>query len=232
MPSMLRPVFMGLSAVCIASANAHANDFILTPIDRGIFLDSGFTPLAGNAYAVGNNSFLQQEYRNFIAFDFSSIENEVLSATLNIRFSGVETNDPFESLVLREVTSDLQELTDPSGSIDVFNDLGDGEIYGTMDYTPFDSGNVLIDLNASALESINRSGGIWIVGGSVSTLDDDQTTHEFFNTMASDETTLTSTRLFITTIPAPGSIGLLGSALLFGGRRRREEYAVSSPTAI
>jgi hypothetical protein len=81
---------------------------------------------------------------------------------------------------LLDVSTDPQDLIDGIGGISAFIDLGTGVNYGTHIATEADEGTfIIIPLNASAVADANAAeGGLWAIGGAITTLDKDPTTDD------------------------------------------------------
>ena len=219
-----RTIFLGLAFALSASPARAATEVSLIPIDRGLYAADGFHPQGLLSYNVGNAPLATPlEFRSFFAYDLSEVRGTIVSAELRIRFGELQSSDPFERFELHDITTDMASILDGSSEIAGFEDLADGALFGAHEY---ETGVILeyvsIKLTQEALDSLNQADGLWGMGGSVSTLDDDPSTTELFLNLSSDNSTLASTQLILTIeIPAPGVLALLGAAGLCGRRRRR-----------
>ena len=178
--AMVLPVIVALGA--LIASTAVAQDLVLEAVDSGNYdwegdhsSGSTYSP-AGDIAASGFS-----ELRNFFVFDLSGVTGPVLGATLELynpsdppdAGDGYSSPDPFETYSLWEIVTDIPTLTaGGSGLTGIFDDLGGGTGFGTIDMTAADNGTVVsIGLNHNAEASIEAAaGGLWAVGGAVMTL--------------------------------------------------------------
>jgi hypothetical protein len=192
---------------------------------RGVRSSTGFQTIGNTNYGVGNGVSPPREARSWLSFDTSGLAGQIESVELIVVSTGYASSDPFESVDLREVTTNFDDLFATQVSLPIFDDLADGALYGSFTLksdTP-DNSVVVISLNANAIQSLQESassGDFWSVGMSMTTMDDDMFTQEVLFP-SSQNVPLSETYLRITTIPAPGVLALLGAAGLCGRRRRR-----------
>lgn len=191
------------------------------------------------------------DVRNFFVFDLTSLSGTVTSATLRLwnpadnpatttnengfisNQNPLPLNERTEIYRINDVTTPVVDLVagnpgdnDPIG-VARFNDLGDGVVYGSHVASTADNGTfVQIALNSAAISAINaHAGGLFAVGGNITTLDDLTTNTEalfrFTNGIP-----LGDTQLLLTTAPVPepetyalmlAGLGLVG----FAARRRK-----------
>jgi hypothetical protein len=200
-------------------------ELALTPVDRGGYFSSGFHSAGVVSYAVGNFVSSPQELRNFFVYDLSGVNGTIVAAELRIQFRVYSSNDPFETFALHDFTSPIGSLLNATGGVAAFEDLGDGELYGSHDFSKATELDLVpIALSNAALSDMNSTTGLWAMGGRVTTLDDDFFgTQEVLSSSSAQLSDLASTQLILTIeIPAPGVLALLGAAGVCGrGRRRR-----------
>jgi len=170
-------------AVMTAASNASAQLEFLDAVDSGNYRWDGYSSGGSTNYAAGDTAAAGvSEIRNFFVFDLSAVQGTVAHAALQLynpgnppdTGDGFNSPDPYETYVLKEVTTDIAALmAGGTGLIAVFDDLGDGPVFGTVDADIDDNATcILIPLNPSAVAAINSAvGGLWAVGGSVTTLD-------------------------------------------------------------
>lgn len=172
-----------LALIISAAAPAAAQDLVLEAVDSGNY-DMDGDHSSGNTYYPAGDIAASgfSELRNFFVFDLSAVMGPVLGATLELynpsdppdAGDGYRSPDPFETYSLWEVVTDVSTLTaGGSGLTGIFDDLGGGTAFGTIDMTEADNGTVVaIALNHNAEASIEAAaGGLWAVGGAVMTLD-------------------------------------------------------------
>jgi Ca2+-binding RTX toxin-like protein/methionine-rich copper-binding protein CopC len=112
--------------------------------------------------------------RNWMTFSLPTFTAPVASAQLQIKTYEYKSADTNETYELRDVTTPVSDLTaGGSGLTSIYNDLGDGTVYGSRDFTSADQNQtVTIDLNSDLVSAINaKSGQAFALGGQISTLD-------------------------------------------------------------
>jgi prepilin-type N-terminal cleavage/methylation domain-containing protein len=141
----------------------------ISAIDSGWYTSAGSHSPANKNYIVGDTS--GTEYRNFFVFDLSSISGTIVSATLSVDQHTYSSVHPSETWTVYDVGTAISTLTDGSGGVGAFNDLGGGISYGSAPVTAATT-TVTVDLNASALSALNAAvGGQFAFGGALTTLD-------------------------------------------------------------
>jgi len=140
--------------------------------DTGWYDNSGSHSPTNTNYIVGD--YWGSKYRNWMTFNLSTFTTPVTSAKLQINAYEYSSADPSETYELRDVTTPVSTLTaGGSGLTSIYNDLGDGTIYGSRSFTSADSNQtVTIDLNSALVSAINaKSGQSFALGGQITTLD-------------------------------------------------------------
>ena len=195
-----------------------------------ITLDAGNTGWYNSTFSSngGTASILSGDvsgtkYRNWIAFDLSTITDTILSASLAID-NHIE-NDSGLTFTWHEITTSFTELSTISGDLfgnnDVYTDLKDGAEYATGTTSAGSIDNYTF--NSTALTSLNSSTGFWSTGGS--TLDDLGLAYGFTDGIATNDfiqLTLTFADPPVA-VPVPAATLLFGSGLLalFGFAKRK-----------
>ena len=139
--------------------------------DTGWYDNSGYHIPTNTNYIVGD---LGSKYRNWMAFNLPTFTKPVTSAKLQIKAYEYSSADPSETYELRDVTTPVSTLTaGGSGLTSIYNDLGDGTIYGSRNFTSADSNQtVTFDLNSALVSALNaKSGQAFALGGQITTLD-------------------------------------------------------------
>ncbi len=172
-----------LALIVSATAPVAAQDLILEAVDSGNYDWEGDHSSGNTYYPAGDTAASgYNELRNFFVFDLSAVTGPVLGATLELynpsdppdAGDGYRSPDPSETYSLWEVVTDIPTLTaGGSGLTGIFDDLGGGTGFGTIDMTAADNGTMVsIPVNHNAEASITAAtGGLWAVGGAVMTLD-------------------------------------------------------------
>ena len=139
--------------------------------DTGWYDNSGYHIPTNTNYIVGDSV---SKYRNWMAFNLPTFTTPVTSAKLQIKTYNYLSADASETYELRDVTTPVSTLTTGgSGLSSIYNDLGDGTIYGSRNFTSADSNQtVTFDLNSALVSALNaKSGQAFALGGQITTLD-------------------------------------------------------------
>jgi hypothetical protein len=156
------------SAVAEAASLQPFNPLAINSSDRGWYNDTG-------AHSPGNNNYFAGEateiHRNFFVFTVPALTGTPLSAELRVNAYQSGSPSGFEFYELRAVSTPIATLTaGGSGLVGIFNDLGDGSVYGGRDIATSESGFLTIPLNASFLSALPIGGGQIALGGQITTL--------------------------------------------------------------
>jgi hypothetical protein len=231
---MKRSIFLFMLAAALLCAGVLQVEAttILTYTDRGWYTSDGFHDPDEPNYIVGRYDV---DYRNFFVFDLSSVTGTITSATLKLfnpsdrPGSGYLSPDATETLELYDVSTSIASLTDGTTGVSAFTDLGSGTSFGSTIVSVADNGTfITITLNASALSALNVAGGLFAIGGAVTTLSGPDFQYVFGNSDLNPGTTL---ELETTTaLPTPGTLALFGisfMSMLVNLRRRKKPEEAS-----
>jgi hypothetical protein len=219
----------GIVLGMLGASAAGAATIVIDATDSGWYDDSGSHDINNDNYLVG---WRGAEYRNYFVFDLTSIATEtVVSATLRLfepavnppefYADGYDSGDPSETYELVQVITPAAALI-PSGILatPIYDDLGDGTVFGTRAITAADNGtNVDIALNAAAVSAIDSAIGLFALGGHITTL-----VSGFASEFAFGSTSAASLRQLVietTAVPEPASGALVSLGLLAIAARRR-----------
>jgi len=208
---------------------ARAATIVIDATDSGWYDDGGSHDVNNDNYLVG---WRGAEYHNYFVFDLTSIASEtVVSATLRlfepavdlptIYADGYDSPDPSETYEVVQVITPAAALI-PSGFLatPIYDDLGDGTVFGTRAISAADNGtNVDVVLNAAAVSAIDSAVGLFALGGHITTL-----TRGFDSEFAFGSTSAASLRQLVietTAVPEPASGALVSLGLLAIAARRR-----------
>jgi len=127
----------------------------------------------------------QERERNYHTFDLSGLTGTITGATLRVWVDQVDgapgsgignetgapyqSSDPFEDILLYDVSTDAATLASTDPGVDAFNDLRSGNTYGTLRVDADDAGEYIeTALNAQAIADLNAAiGGTWSIGGAL-----------------------------------------------------------------
>jgi hypothetical protein len=224
---------MSFSIVLLSALDTFGETLSIGYTDRGWYDATGFHDPLNKNYAVGRAlyQFGVQESRNFFVFDLSGIAKPITSATLTL-FDPLYISDaPSENYELHDVVTSIPKMIAGTGGLDAFDDLGSGVVYGsrtmtaaenpTAHYTVPVTASINIPLNSSAIDALNNATGLFAIGGSLTTLNDQPNEEAVFG--FSDLVEMSQGMLQLTAAPEPSSIALLAfSAMIFGVRRLRK----------
>ena len=217
---MKRTAIIALGVVAITASAQAGIEVVIDATDRGWYNSTGFHAPSNDNYFVGN--FQRQTRRNWFVFDLSRFDVEIVALQLRAwnPVDGFFSGDASETYVNYDVTTNLTDLINGFGGLPAYDDLGSGTVYASYDASNADNGTiVVIDLNAAAVADSNAAaGGLWGIGGGITTLNGGDE-YLFGNTGGGNNA---DTQLVVTLIPAPGVLALLGVAGLVGSRRRRQ----------
>lgn len=154
----------------------------LTTIDRGWYEIGDTTLLNNTNYATGTDGgeIIANDY---FTFDLTGIADPIVDATLLLYnpIAGVDPNNgyispnPFETLRLFDVSSNLDAMINDQPVAGAFLDFATGALYGTRVVSATDNGQIIsISLSAAALNDLNvarlASDPRWAVGGTINDL--------------------------------------------------------------
>lgn len=207
---------------------------LITATDQGWYDETGFhDPTNTNVFLGAFGGY--PVTRNFFVFQLPSLTGPVTGATLEIYNSAVDpfdpdskgyfSPDPFETVVLHDVTTPLSSLTAGLGGTVAYQDLGTGTVFGSATLTNADNGKwIPFALNADFLAFLNTAPSQFAVGGILSTLGDPSGYEFVFGSAAEAplaRLTLQTGTVPVAPVPEPATYGLLGALLVTAAALRR-----------
>jgi hypothetical protein len=221
---------LGATTLGLTTAAAPAQAAIINTTERGWYNSDGAHSPANDNYFTGSFAF-GNELRSFFVFDLSSVSGTITAAQLQLYNPVYSSDNQNETLNLFDVTTSITSLTDGTGGVAAFNDLGTGTLLGTATVSAADNGQVVnINLNAAGLAVLNAAiGGQVAIGGALNLTPPQPFNRYVFAFSGSGDPADGSTRIDLTTgqvtpnaVPAPAGLvlGLLGVPALGLLRRR------------
>jgi hypothetical protein len=212
-------------AVCLgALPPAEAVTVTLASVDRGWYQDDGNHIPTNLNYLVGlllsgtpGGGAALFEYRDFFVFDLGGITAPIASATLRLETERFASPQGAETLVIRDVTTDVGVLTGGLDGVGAWEDLGTGTVYGAYVVSAADACHPLdrrcgksisIPLNQDAIDALDAASSLFAFGGAISTLDGGNAEYVFANTGPGHVT-----ELVLELVPEPATALLLGLGL-------------------
>lgn len=169
-------VILGLAGPPPARAAFILNTFD-SQFDYGVDNQGWWSATTGND--TYNDNYVVSMYgtdtiRNFFTFDLRSVDlagQTIVSATLQLRRGGGQ-GAPTETLSFHHVATDAATLNANNGTSEaIYNDLGDGTLYGSFEVPTAGNSEELVSfpLNAAAIADITAlaGSGFFSLGGSL-----------------------------------------------------------------
>lgn len=215
---------LAVSTLFMFIASTQANAIVKTTAFQSI--DRGTYDYFGNHNPLNTQGNINDySTRNFFVFDLSGID---LSKVLSVEFTAA-ANDTFFSYTETDsnvytafdVTTSVAALVaDGKGNVDIYDDLGNGVVYGEVDAEPLVSvgEQFAFTFNQAGLNAVKNSNGIFAFGGMITSSYDQQAT--LFNGMRESYLVVT----YISPVPEADNYAMLlaGIGLLgFSVYRRR-----------
>jgi hypothetical protein len=143
--------------------------------------------------------------RSFLIFDLASVDKQIVGAELQVQVPnnvGYSSPDETETFTTYHVsTAPSTVTTGGSGLTAIFDDLGDGTVYGSLGIAKSDENFVVsIALNDDFLSDANDGSGLIVIGGALTSIDDDSSAYVFGGTNSANAD------LVLTFVPEPGSL--------------------------
>ncbi len=153
---------------------AKALGSVVTPPETVLADDRGWYDETGNHIANNDNyvvgDLTDYYHRNWMSFQLPIFTRPVMAAELIIKAYKVTGSETYQ---LRDVVTPVDVLkAGGTGKIAIYEDLGEGTIYGSRNFTTADTNQVVtIGLNSSLVAALNaKSGQSFAMGGALTTL--------------------------------------------------------------
>jgi len=226
-------IVLGLTFGLTLSASISSAQLI-TAVNQGWYDETGFHDPTNPNYFIGAFGGYPVT-RDFFVFHLPTLAGPATAATLEIYNSAVDpfdpdskgyfSPDPFETVVLHDVTTPLSSLTAGLGGVSAYNDLGTGTVFGSATLTNADNGKwIPFALNADFLAFLNTAPTQFALGGMLSTLGD-PSSYEFVFGSATEaplaRLTIQTTSIPVAPVPEPSTYGLLAALVVTAAALRR-----------
>ena len=188
---------------------ADAAQITVDAYDSGWILPGEYHITTNENYAAGFSEINAYHYRNFFRFDLAGISDTVTSALLRIHLGTYDSQDASETYSIFDAPSL------------VYANLGSGTSYGSREIFANETGTVDVVLSAAGIAAINAAlGGLFDIGGDVTSLDASPTTSEF---LFGNTNQFSTRQLILNPVPEPSTALLVagGLAIMAGASRRR-----------
>ncbi|TVQ32649.1 MAG: hypothetical protein EA376_04610 [Phycisphaeraceae bacterium] len=215
----------------VGASAAHAGTTMLNTVDRGWISSEGVANDSLN-YVAGESDITS---RNWFGFNLTGLSGVVESATFSVLIDsqfGITNSGVYE---FRDVSTPFSSFSNRIGGGDIFDDLGDGDVFGSIAFDESLMGQMIsISLNSDGLAMLtDRLGSMAVLGGFV--VDDLVLPLEDRSSIFGFSSGLTPTLTLevregndngdggmgVIPIPSAAGLGAAGLALLTVGRRRR-----------
>ncbi|HTY87182.1 MAG TPA: autotransporter-associated beta strand repeat-containing protein [Candidatus Acidoferrum sp.] len=157
----------------------------LNAVDRGWYNDTGFHNPGNGNYLAGRLG--PRLYNDWFVFNVPVFSGSIVQAELIINSYNNTSLYGQETYILHQVTNSIADLEGGgSGLTGIYNDLGDGPIYGIRSASVLESGEkMIIPLNVTFLnDATAASGGQIAIGGTVFGLDPTNNRNVFLNSLS------------------------------------------------
>lgn len=192
----------GCCAVLCAGLSAPAcADEMLDAVDSGNYDQDGDHSHNNTNYLTGDTAAAGvAENRAFFVFDLSAVHEQIVGARLTAYnpglvpddHDGFTSPDAYETLTVFDVATDVATLrAGGSGLIAIFDDLGGGPSYGSVDVDEqCNATMVSVTLNQDALDALNLATGEFAFGTALTTLAGNPSQYVFGYTSAAYQRSL------------------------------------------
>ena len=152
-----------VALMAMAFGGAVASATTLNSTARGWYDSTGFHNASNPNYISGTDGI--NTWHDFFTFDLTGVSGTISSANLVLYNPVASGSGVFTSYDVNTPAATLDATN--SGQTGIFNDLGSGNAYGSINYSTADNSTfVTINLNSQFLADINaRSSNLFSVGG-------------------------------------------------------------------
>ena len=150
-----------IALIAVTFGGAVASATTLNSTARGWYNSTGFHDAGNSNYISGSND----TWHDYFTFDLTGVSGTISSANLVLFNPVANGSGVYTSYDVNTPAATLNASN--TGATGIFNDLGSGNAYGSINYSTADNGTfVTINLNSQFLADINaRSSNLFSVGG-------------------------------------------------------------------
>lgn len=160
-------IVTGLASSDDAHYGSAADPIVVDDVERGEFRSDG-SNIGGTDYMAIGEHVTTGEFRSFLTFDLSGVTVTPVGAALSLQVDAYDSTTAMTLDVYDYVLGNDALLGTSMTSIDAFNDLGTGQLYGSasINSTSNPVGSTFtIPLSAAAVADINsKADGLFTVG--------------------------------------------------------------------
>jgi hypothetical protein len=224
---------LGVTLVGSLAAGVPARADVINAIDSGSYDPTGAHSAQNDNYIAGELS--GSERRDFIVFDLTTVVAEIVDASLRLYnpigpppfLNGYVSPDATETFTMFDVSTPVDTLRlSQAGApgVAMFEDLGSGTSLGQIVMSAADNGTtVSILFNDAGVAALNAArGGLFAIGGAVTTLGSPGDEYVFGFSMADFNPDVRQLELNVVPEPATVALLLVGGACI--ARRRRQSH--------
>jgi hypothetical protein len=230
-------------AVLLSVMGGVASAATIQNFDSGWYTDSGFTAGVTNVN-VGSSNLSGAVYHNWLAFDVTGLAGQnITAATLTFYGgNGSNTSTTSETFGLFDYTGNISALISNSqNNVGIFNDLGNGNSYGTTTVASGPMQQFSVTLSQAAIADLNaaansQSDTRFVVGGSLLSISGPFANEQLFAIFGPQTALAPAAMLNLETVgavPEPSTWAMM--ILGFGGvgfmayrRRRDQNFALAA----
>ncbi len=166
--------FTNSAAATLTVVPYHPNVSVYA-FDTGWYDARGTHEAVNQNYICGDNTGSSNApYRNWFAFNLPALPGPVLTAQLRIHTYSILSPTGSETFQLHHVSTAVPTLVaGGTGLINIYNDLADGAVYGSRNFSPNEADQfITMNLNAAFITNLVQAAGQpFAVGGVITSLD-------------------------------------------------------------
>lgn len=186
-----------------------SNAATIENFDSGWYQDNGFTAGVNNIN-VGSNNNTGAFYNNWLAFNLTGLADQnITSATLTFYGgNGSNTSSTSETLALFDYIGSIDSLiANSQNNVGIYNDLGNGNSYGTAVVAPGAIQQFSVTLSQAAIADLNAAAHAadtrFVIGGSLQSISERWANEQLFAIFGPQAARTPAAALDLVTTPVP-----------------------------